>query len=64
MIIGAIPAILAGLFTTVPGFLFQTPEQHAFFYFAEIVEGNSASSLPMLLGAVTSLFSFRFPLGA
>ncbi len=64
MIVGAMPAILGALFLTVPGFLFQTPQHHEFFYFAKIVEGDSASSLPMLLGAISSLFSFRFPLGA
>ena len=63
MIAGAMPAILGALFLTVPGFLFQTPQHHAFFYFAKIVEGDSVSTLPMLLGAISSLFCFRFPLG-
>lgn len=64
MIAGAMPAILTGLFLTIPGLLFQTPQHHAFFYFAKIVEGDPASILPVLLGTVSALFSFRFPLGA
>jgi hypothetical protein len=63
MIACAMPAILAVIFITLPGLLFQTPEHHAYFYFAKFVQGDSASNLPVLLGAITSLFSFRFPLG-
>lgn len=61
MIASATPGILAALFVIVPGMLFHTPEHHAYFHFAKIVEGNSF--LPLILGTVSSVFSFRFPLG-
>jgi hypothetical protein len=63
MIAAATPALLAGLFLTLPGFLFNTPEHNAFFHFARIVEGESPSILPVVLGTISSIFSFRFPLG-
>jgi hypothetical protein len=61
MIAAATPAILAGLFVTIPGLLFHTPEHNAYFHFAKIVEGESV--LPVILGTISSIFSFRFPLG-
>jgi hypothetical protein len=61
MIAAATPAILAALFITVPGLLFHTPEHNAYFHFAKIVEGESI--LPVILGTISSIFSFRFPLG-
>lgn len=61
MIASAAPGILAALFVIVPGILFHTPEHNAYFHFAKIVEGNSF--LPLFLGMVSSVFSFRFPLG-
>jgi hypothetical protein len=63
MIAAASPAILAALFLTVPGILFHTPEHNQFFHFARIIETEAASALPVMLGLVSSLFSFRLPLG-
>lgn len=63
MIASATPAILTGLFLTVPGLLFYTPEHNAYFHFARILEGESPSIIPVILGTISSIFSFRFPLG-
>lgn len=63
MIVSAAPAILTGLFLTVPGILFHTPEHNAYFHFARIVEGDAPSIIPVILGTISSIFSFRFPLG-
>ena len=63
MIVSALPAILTGLFLTVPGLLFYTPEHNAYFHFARILEGEAPSVIPVILGTISSIFSFRFPLG-
>jgi hypothetical protein len=63
MIASATPAILTGLFLTVPGLLFYTPEHNAYFHFARILEGEAASAIPVILGTLSSIFSFRLPLG-
>jgi hypothetical protein len=63
MVASALPSILTALFLTVPGMLFHTPEHHAFFHFAKTLEGDGVSMLPVILGTLSSLFSFRFPLG-
>lgn len=63
MIAAASPAILAALFLTVPGLLFHTPEQNQFFYFARIIESEATLALPVFLGVISSICSFRLPLG-
>jgi hypothetical protein len=63
MIAAATPAILSALFLTVPGLLFHTPEHNQFFHFAKIIEGETPSALPVILGTISSICSFRFPLG-
>jgi hypothetical protein len=63
MIAAASPAILAALFLTVPGLLFHTPEHNQFFHFARIIESEAASALPVILGMISSICSFRLPLG-
>ncbi|PAW67530.1 MAG: hypothetical protein B9S38_12285 [Verrucomicrobiia bacterium Tous-C4TDCM] len=63
MIASATPAILTGIVLTVPGLLFDTPEHKAYFHFARILEGEAASAIPVILGTISSIFSFRLPLG-
>jgi hypothetical protein len=64
MIVAAIPAILAVLFMTLPSLLFPTPQHNAFFYFGKSVSSDVASYVPLALGAISSIFSLRFPLGS
>lgn len=63
MIASALPSILGALFLTVPGLLFHTPEHQAFFHFAKTLESDATSMLPVILGGLSSICSFRFPLG-
>lgn len=63
IIASAMPAILTGMFLTLPGYLFPTPEHNAFFHFANFLEGELSSAIPVILGTISSIFSFRLPLG-
>lgn len=63
MIAAATPAILTGMVLTIPALLFHTPEHNAYFHFARIIQDESASLLPVVLGTISSIFSFRLPLG-
>jgi hypothetical protein len=64
MSIAAVPALLAVAFLTVPGFLFSSPEQHAFYHFAQNLQNEVASLIPAGIGALSTLFSLRFPLSS
>lgn len=64
MIAGALPAIAAALFLTVPGMLFPTPQHQAFFQFGKVLNSDMASLIPVGLGVLSSIFSFRLPLGS
>jgi hypothetical protein len=62
MAVAALPAIIATLFLTLPGLVFDSPDHHAFFHFARNLQQEAVSALPLVLGALCSLFSLRFPL--
>jgi hypothetical protein len=64
LVIGAMPALMAAAFLILPDILFPTPQHHAFFHFARAVSGDVASLIPVAIGVVASLFSFRLPLGS
>ena len=64
MIAGALPAIAAALFLTVPGILFPTPLHEAFFQFGKVLNSDIASLIPVGLGVLSSILSFRLPLGS
>jgi hypothetical protein len=61
IIISAVPALLAVALITVPAFLFDSPQHNAFYHFAQCLKGENTSLIPMAFGAITCLFSFRFP---
>jgi hypothetical protein len=62
--IGAMPALLGAAYVILPDILFPTPEHNAFFQFARTVSSDVASLIPLGIGVVASLFSFRLPLGS
>lgn len=64
MAVAAAPAILATLFLTLPGLVFDSPDQQAFFHFARGIQEEAISAFPIVLGAISSLCSLRFPLAS
>ncbi len=62
IIAAACPILLAVLFMTVPSLLFPTPQHNAFFHFANIVATDAASTIPILLGIVSTTLGLRMPL--
>lgn len=62
--VGAMPAFMAAALLTIPDILFPTPQHNAFFHFARAVSGDVASLIPVGIGVIASLFSFRLPLGS
>ena len=62
--IGALPALMGAAYIILPDFLFPTPQHNAFFHFARTVSHDVASLIPLGIGVLASLFSFRLPLGS
>jgi hypothetical protein len=59
--ISALPALLALGFIMLPAYLFDSPQQNAFYHFGQSLKGDNTSLIPMAFGVISSLFSFRFP---
>jgi hypothetical protein len=57
----ALPALLALGLITVPAYLFDSPQQNAFYHFGQCLKGENTSLIPMAFGVLSSLFCFRFP---
>ena len=57
----ALPALLALGLITLPAYLFDSPQQNAFYHFGQCLKAENTSLIPMVFGAIASLFSFRFP---
>ena len=62
--IGAMPALMGAAYVILPDVLFPTPQHNAFFHFARTVSSDVASLIPLGIGVIASLFSFRLPLGS
>lgn len=59
--ISALPALLALGCIMLPAYLFDSPQQNAFYYLGQSLKSENASLIPMAVGVISSLFSFRFP---
>jgi hypothetical protein len=64
LVIGAMPALMAAAYIIVPDILFPTPQHNAFFHFARTVSSDVASLIPLCIGVIATIFSFRLPLGS
>ena len=61
LILATLPSILGVLAMKVPGVLFPTEGHRAFFLYAHTVATDPMSLMPIAVGAVTLLLSFRIP---
>lgn len=64
MTIAALATIMGTLFLTLPALLFPTPQHNAFFHFAKAITSDIGSLVPLTLGFLASIFSFRLPLSS
>jgi len=63
IIVATIPVLLSVAMLVVPTVLFPTPEHQAFYHFARTLSGDSASMVPVVIGAVSTTLGLRIPLG-
>jgi hypothetical protein len=55
------PSLLCCSILTIPAMIFQSPQQHAYFHFAKILNDDPMRWLVLLLAGVCALFSLAVP---
>lgn len=55
------PALLCWAVLTIPGLIFQSPQQHAYFYFSKILNEDPTRWLVLLLATVCALLALAVP---
>ena len=61
MVVMCTPSLLCSAILTIPAMLFQSPQQHAYFYFSRGLEGDPFRWVAMLLAAVCAFLSLAMP---
>ena len=55
------PSLLCGLMLTMPGIIFQSPQQQAYFYFSKVLEDDPSRWIVLTLATLCSLLSLAVP---
>ena len=55
------PALMFCSLLTLPSLLFQSPEQHAYFYFSRLINEDPSRWLVLLLAGICALISLAIP---
>jgi hypothetical protein len=55
------PSLLCSSILTIPALLFQSPQQHAYFYFSKVINEDPTRWLALLLAAGCAIFSLAIP---
>jgi hypothetical protein len=55
------PALLFCSILTIPALLFQSPQQHAYFYFSRMLEQDPARWIVLILAGICAIMSLAVP---
>ena len=55
------PSLLCCFILTIPGFIFQSPQQNAYFYFSKVLNEDPARWIVLLLAGTCTLMSLAIP---
>lgn len=61
MIMLCVPALLLALLQTVPRFLFNSPEQHAYYEFANLINQDASQLAVLALATACSVIALAIP---
>lgn len=61
MILMSMPSLLCCFMLTVPGFIFQSPHQQAYFYFSRVLNEDPTRWIVLFLAGVCTLISLAVP---
>jgi hypothetical protein len=56
-----IPSLVCCFILTIPGFIFQSPQQNAYFYFSKVLNEDPARWIVLLLAGTCTLMSLAIP---
>ena len=55
------PALLCSFILTIPGLIFQSPQQHAYYYFSAVLNDDPTRWIVLLLAGICTLMSLAIP---
>ena len=61
MSIMCLPSLLCCFLLTIPGLIFQSPQQHAYFYFSKVLNEDPSRWICLLLAGTCALISLAIP---
>lgn len=61
MVLLLIPSFLSGMLLTLPKLIFQSPQQNAYFYFANVLDRDPSRWLPMGFAVACVLLALAIP---
>ena len=61
MILMCIPALFFSAMLTLPELVFQSPQQNAYFYFAQVLEQDPTRWIVLILAGLCALLSLALP---
>lgn len=56
-----LPSLLFSFILTVPGLIFQSPHQHAYFYFSKVINEDPTRWVALSLAGVCALIALAIP---
>lgn len=56
-----IPSLFCCFILTIPGFIFQSPQQNAYYYFSKVLNEDPARWIVLLLAGTCTLMSLAIP---
>lgn len=61
MALMTLPSLLCCFLLTVPGLIFQSPQQHAYFYFSQVLNEDPSRWLVLMLASLCTLVALALP---
>jgi len=61
MMLMTAPSLLCCVMLTMPGIIFQSPQQQAYFYFSKMLENDPARWIVLMLAGICTLISLAVP---
>ena len=55
------PSLVACFLLTIPALIFQSPDQHAYFYFSQMLNADPSRWLVIVLAAVCAILALAVP---
>jgi hypothetical protein len=61
MILMCVPTLLFTAILTLPGLIFQSPEQHAYYYFSHVINNDPTRWVILTMNAICVILSLAMP---